>query len=134
LNSSYPSEFNRAAQLRFSMIGFQNHEYSINEYIDQDLFFIFMAEETTALQEVVVSGELNQFVTKIFGNKTTSKLICAALTTNRLGNEMGFIVRQLKRAMILKKFNISIVQNDFYPFRFRLNFYWSIFFWRLCCC
>ena len=92
-----------------------------------------MAEETTALQEVLVSGELTQFVTKILGNKTTSKLIYAAFTTNRLGKEMGFVVRQLKRPLILKKFNISVVQNDFYPLGFRLNFYWSIFFWRLCC-
>lgn len=118
-----PSQVDRSARLRFSMIGFQTQEYSLKDYIDQDLFFISMAEETTALEEVVVSSQRTQFVTKILGNKNTSKLVYAAFTTNRLGNEMGFVVRQRKRPMILKKFNISIVQNDFVPLRFRLNFY-----------
>ena len=47
----------------------------------------------------------------------------AAFTTNRLGNEMGFVVRGRKRPMILKKFNISIAENDYGPIRFRVNFY-----------
>jgi hypothetical protein len=111
------------ALLRLSMIGFQTIEYSLKDYIEQDLFFIPMAEETTALDEVVVSTQRTKFENKILGNKTTSKMIYSAFTTNRLGNEMGFVVRQRKRPMILKKFNISIVQNDFFPLRFRLNFY-----------
>ena len=82
-----------------------------------------MSEETTALDEVVVSSQRTKFETKILGNKTRSQMIYAAFTTNRLGNEMGFVVRQRKRPMILKKFNISIVQNDFFTLRFRLNFY-----------
>ena len=36
---------------------------------------------------------------------------------------MGFIVHGRKRPMILKKFNISIVENDNGPIRFRLKFY-----------
>ena len=36
---------------------------------------------------------------------------------------MGFVVRQRKRPMILKKFNISLVENDYGFIRFRLNFY-----------
>ena len=111
------------ALLRFSMIGYQTIEHSLKDYNEQDLFFIPMAEETTALDEVVVSTKRTKFEIKILGNKTTSDIIYAAFTTNRLGNEMGYVVRQRKRPMILKKFNISIVQNDYYPLRFRLNFY-----------
>jgi hypothetical protein len=118
-----PTEVDAAARLRFSMIGFQTKEHSLKDYIDQDLFFISLSEKNTALDEVVVSTQRTKFETKILGNKTTSKMIYAAFTTNRLGNEMGFVVRQRKRPMILKKFNISIVQNDFFPLRFRLNFY-----------
>ena len=42
---------------------------------------------------------------------------------HKLGNEMGFVVRQRKRPMILKKFSISLVENDYGPIRFRLNLY-----------
>lgn len=118
-----PSGVDGSARLRFSMIGFQTQEYSLNDYLDQDVFSVSMSEETTALDEVVVSSQRTKFETKILGNKTRSQMIYAAFTTNRLGNEMGFVVRQRKRPMILKKFNISIVQNDFFPLRFRLNFY-----------
>jgi len=64
-----------------------------------------------------------KYQTKILGNKTTSKLLYAAFTTNKLGNEMGFVVRGRKRPMILKKFNVSLVENDYGPIKFRLNFY-----------
>jgi hypothetical protein len=117
-----PQEYGQAV-LRFSMIGFETKEYPLNDYINQELFFISMAEETTALDEVMVSSKRTQFETKVLGNKTTSQMIYASFTTNLLGNEMGFIVRQRKRPMILKKFNFSIVENDFIPLRFRLNFY-----------
>ena len=118
-----PSGVDGSARLRFSMIGFQTQEYSLNDYLDQYVFSVSMSEETTPLDEVVVSSQRTKFETKILGNKTRSQMIYAAFTTNRLGNEMGFVVRQRKRPMILKKFNISIVQNDFFTLRFRLNFY-----------
>ncbi len=82
-----------------------------------------MAEETTALQEVLLSSERTQFVTKVLGNKTTSKFIYAAFTTNRLGNEIGFIVRKLKCPMILKNLIFLSLKMTFFPLRFRLNFY-----------
>ena len=118
-----PNGIDPTTILRFSMIGFQTQEYPLEDYIGQDLFFISMGEDTTILEEVVISTKRTEFETKILGNKTTSKMIYVAFTSNRLGNEMGFVVRQRKRPMILKKFNISIVQNEFFPLRFRLNFY-----------
>ncbi len=111
------------AVLQFSMIGFETKEYLLNDYLKQELFFIPMVEQITFLEEVVLSTERTKFETKILGNKTTSQKIYAAFTTNKLGNEMGFVVRQRKRPMILKKFNISIVENDYGLVRFRLNFY-----------
>lgn len=118
-----PNGVDTATMLRFSMIGFQTQEYALEDYVSQDLFFISMGEDTTVLEEVVISTQRTEFETKILGNKTTSKMIYVAFTSNRLGNEMGFVVRQRKRPMILKKFNISIAQNEFFPLRFRLNFY-----------
>lgn len=111
------------SNLRFSMIGFESKTYVLQEYLQKELLIIPLTEESTELEEVVVSTKRTQFETKILGNKTTTKLIYAAFTTNKLGNEMGFVVRQRKRPMILKKFNISLVENDYGLIRFRLNFY-----------
>ena len=111
------------SNLRFSMIGFESKTYVLQEYLQKELLIIPLTEESTELEEVIVYTKRTQFETKILGNKTTSKFIYAAFTSNKLGNEMGFVVRQRKRPMILKKFNISLVENDYGLIRFRLNFY-----------
>ena len=111
------------ATLRFSMIGFEPQDFTLQEYRDQKILTIPLKEKATALEEVVLTTKRNRYQTKILGNKTTSQLIYAAFTTNKLGNEMGFLVRGRKNPMILKKFNVSLVENDYGPIRFRLNFY-----------
>ena len=111
------------ATLRFSMIGFENQDFTLQEYRDQKIFTIPLKEKATALEEVVLTTKRNKYQTIILGNKTTSQLIYAAFTTNKLGNEIGFLVRGRKNPMILKKFNVSLVENDYGPIRFRLNFY-----------
>ena len=63
------------------------------------------------------------YKTKVLGNKTTSKLIYGTFTTNRLGNEVGIIVRARKSKMLVDEFNVSIVENTYGLVRFRLNFY-----------
>src|SRR6056300_60990 len=111
------------ATLRFSMIGFESRDFILKDYLDLQILTISLEEKATALEEVVLTTQRNKYQTKILGNKTTSQLIYAAYTTNKLGNEMGFIVRGRKNPMILKKFNVSLVENDYGPIRFRLNFY-----------
>lgn len=111
------------ATLRFSMIGFEPQDFTLQEYRDQKILTIPLKEKATALEEVVLTTKKNKYQTKILGNKTTSQLIYSAFTTNKLGNEMGFLVRGRKNPMILKKFNVSLVENDYGPIRFRLNFY-----------
>ena len=111
------------ATLRFSMIGFEPQDFRLQEYRDQKTLSIPLKEKATALEEMVLTTKRNKYQTKILGNKTTSQLIYAAFTTNKLGNEMGFLVRGRKNPMILKKFNVSLVENDYGPIRFRLNFY-----------
>ena len=94
------------------MIGFKSKTFLLEEYIQNELITIPLEEKATALEEVVVKTKRTNFQAKLLGNKTTSKFIYASFPTNKLGNEMGFVVRQRKRPMILKKFNISLVEND----------------------
>ena len=109
--------------LRLSMIGFESKTYILSDYLKQNPLEIYLSEETTALEEVILTSARREFQIKKLGNKTTSKTIYASFTSNKLGNEMGFIVRARKRPMILKKFNISIVENDYGPIKFRVNLY-----------
>ncbi|MBL6668818.1 MAG: carboxypeptidase-like regulatory domain-containing protein [Flavobacteriaceae bacterium] len=115
-------EYNRST-LRFSMIGFETKNFNLQDFIQKEILVIPLKEQATELKEVVVETKRTEFQTKTLGNKTTSKLIYVAFTSNKLGNEMGYIVRQRKRPMILKNFTISIVENEYGPIRFRLNFY-----------
>jgi|TARA_B110000285_G_C15097472_1_gene602941 hypothetical protein len=109
--------------LSFSMIGFESKSFTLSDFINQNKIKILLSEYSTALDEVVLSSKRKEYKTKILGNKTNSKTIYAAFTSNKLGNEMGFIVRARKYPMILKKFNISLVENDYGPIKFRLNLY-----------
>lgn len=117
------TEQNSRDTLRFSMIGFETKSYTLNDFINQNEIEVYLAEKSTALDEVILSSKRKNYQTKILGNKTTSKALYAAFTSNKLGNEMGFIVRARKHPMILKKFNISLVENDYGPIKFRLNIY-----------
>lgn len=118
-----PSDQYADALLRFSMIGFEPQDFRLNDFVKQQILTVRLKEKATTLEEVVLTTERNKYQTKVLGNKTSSKLIYAAFTTNKLGNEMGFIVRGRKNPIILKKFNLSLVENDYGPIRFRLNFY-----------
>jgi hypothetical protein len=117
------TEQNSRDTLRFSMIGFETKSYTLNDFINQNEIEVYLTEKSTALDEVILSSKRKNYQTKILGNKTTSKALYAAFTSNKLGNEMGFIVRARKHPMILKKFNISLVENDYGPIKFRLNIY-----------
>ena len=117
------TEQNIRDTLRFSMIGFETKSYTLNDFINQNEIEVYLTEKSTALDEVILSSKRKNYQTKILGNKTTSKALYAAFTSNKLGNEMGFIVRARKHPMILKKFNISLVENDYGPIKFRLNIY-----------
>jgi hypothetical protein len=111
------------ATLQFSMLGYETQTFDLEEFLELDHFLIALKEKPTELDEVIIETQARKFESKILGNKTTSKALYAAFTTNKLGNEMGFIVRQRKHPMILKKFNLSLVKNSYGPIRFRLNFY-----------
>jgi hypothetical protein len=90
-----PKKYGKS-NLRFSMIGYESKTFQLEEYLQNELIIIPLAEEATALEEVVVTTKRTNFQTKLLGNKTNSKFIYASFTTNKLGNEMGFVVRQRK--------------------------------------
>ena len=118
------AQLNAQDTLLFSMIGFESKSFVLKDFLAQQLIEVFLTEKATELDEVILTSDRKtKYQTKILGNKTTSKLLYAAFTTNKLGNEMGFVVRGRKRPMILKKFNVSLVENDYGPIKFRLNFY-----------
>ncbi len=114
----------RSDSLRFSMLGYESKTYLLADYLAAKPFEILLEEEAFSLDEVVVlSPKKKALKGKLLGNKTKSNLIYTSFTTNRLGNEMGIVIRSRKDPMELVYFEFNIVENDYGPIRFRLNLY-----------
>ena len=109
--------------VRFSMIGYGTLNFTVEE-LAQRLASndeLKMKVEATELKEVVVTnmkrGE------KLLGNKTESQSVTAAFTSNKLGNEVGMIMRVKGKVNQLKTFTASIASDNNPDVKMRLNFY-----------
>ena len=109
--------------LRFSMLGYESKSFLLDQFLEDRPFEIYLEEQAFALEEVVLTSPKKNYKGKMLGNKTKSNLIYTAFTTNRLGNEMGIVIRGRKDPMWLDYLEFNIVENDYGPIRFRLNIY-----------
>lgn len=50
--------------LRFSMIGFESKTYILSDYLKQNPLEIYLSEETTALEEVILTSARREFQIK----------------------------------------------------------------------
>lgn len=116
-------EGHSADTLRLSMLGYKTKEYTVATFAKQlaSNSEIKMDQKVTELKEVVVSNRKSG--TKLLGNKTESKSVTAAFTSNKLGNEVGTVMRIKGNMALLKTFAASIASDDNPPVKMRLNFY-----------
>lgn len=121
LTLDQPTE--RQDSLRFSMLGYEPKSFLLDQFLEDKPFEIYLNEQAFALEEVVLISPKKNLKAKLLGNKTKSNLIYTAFTTNRLGNEMGIVIRGRKDPMWLDYLEFNIVENDYGPIRFRLNIY-----------
>lgn len=109
--------------VRFSMIGYGTLNFTVEELAKRltSNEQLTMKVEATELKEVVVTnmkrGE------KLLGNKTESKNVTAAFTSNKLGNELGMMMRVKGKVNQLKTFTASIASDNNPEVKMRLNFY-----------
>jgi len=109
--------------LRISMLGYKTKEYIVSDFakvVDANSE-IKMEQHVTQLKEVVVSNRKSGG--KLLGNKTESKSVTAAFTSNKLGNEVGTVMKIKGTSALLKTFTASIASDNNPPVKLRLNFY-----------
>jgi hypothetical protein len=110
-------------KVRFSMIGLTTLEFSIEEFkkkcAGNGIFM--MQEETFALKEIVIVPKT--YITKIVGNKTTSKTISAGFRNNLLGHELGVLMKIKKRPAKINSVSFYFNQCIYDTIFYRLNVY-----------
>ncbi len=74
------------SELKISMLGYEPKSFTLEGFIQKNTVIVSLEEKSTALEEVVLTAKRTEFETKTLGNKTNSKLIYVAFTTNKLGN------------------------------------------------
>lgn len=109
--------------LRISMVGFQPKIYRVSDFkqLVSGNAPIFFSEAVYDLKEVRVFNR--KLTEKVFGNKTESKSTTAGFTSNRLGHEIGIIIKIKRSPTYLKEFNVSVAAEQAKPIKLRLNFY-----------
>ena len=114
--------------LRLSMIGFDTRDFQVAE-LETILLSnntLVLAEQTTFLEEVVLTAEKN-WDTRISGNSSTSKLLITGFTSNQLGNEIALFVKVKKTPAYIDGIQFSVVENIYPEVRFRVNVYSSTY-------
>ena len=79
-----------------------------------------MKKAQIQLREVVVSNK--KLKKKVIGNKTTTRKISAGFNTNKLGNEVGHIMK-IRRQTFIDALNVNIANNGIGKVKFRVNVY-----------
>ena len=116
-------EGHAADTLRISMIGYATIDLIVADAVKRlsANSEIQMKEQATELKEVVVSNRKQG--EKLLGNKTESRSIMGAFTSNKLGNEVGTVMKVKGALNKLKTFNVSIASDNNPNVKLRVNFY-----------
>ena len=108
---------------RVSMIGYKDMELTVAALHKHLLATpeIKMKPYTIEMEQVVITNKKEK--QKLLGNKTESKTISAGFTSDKLGHEIGMVMKIKGAPSLLKTFSASIASEDNPPVKLRLNFY-----------
>ncbi|WP_374951184.1 carboxypeptidase-like regulatory domain-containing protein [Mucilaginibacter sp.] len=107
--------------IKFSMIGYTAQSFKVADFLADNKQTIFLQPSVTELKEVKVSNR--KWKEGILGNASKSESTNAGFSTDRLGHEIGSIIKIKRSPTFLKKFNVHITDAPAYPVKLRLNFY-----------
>ncbi|GGH08095.1 carboxypeptidase-like regulatory domain-containing protein [Mucilaginibacter phyllosphaerae] len=111
-----------ADSLKLSMIGYKPLTYLVASFVKDNAHqTISLQPSVTQLKEVRVTNKKWKEVT--LGNTSHSKTSNAGFNSNRLGYEIGTIIKIKKSPTYLKQFNVTIAGDVNHPVKLRLNFY-----------
>lgn len=109
-------------RLRVSSVGFKALETTPEKLLKliKKSTQVKLAKMSVQLREVVISNK--KLKEKIIGNKTKSRSVAAGFTSNKLGNEVGLIMK-IKKQTFIDALNVNISSNDVGKVKFRVNVY-----------
>ncbi|MES2063765.1 MAG: carboxypeptidase-like regulatory domain-containing protein [Bacteroidota bacterium] len=111
-----------ADSIKLSMIGYIAQTYQVAAFINDARKSILLQPSVTQLKEVKVVSN-RKWKEGVLGNTSQSDNSNAGFRDNRLGYEIGTVIKIKKSPTYLKKFNVHISNASSYPVRLRLNFY-----------
>ena len=109
--------------LKLSIIGYKSLTYQVDDFVKNvnSHKTLLLQPAVTILKEVKVNN--HNWKQVILGNTTQSKSSNTGFTSNKLGNEIGTIIKIKKSPTFLKQFNASIAREIVDSVKLRLNFY-----------
>jgi len=112
-----------ADSLKISMIGYNALTYRVSDFLKNanSHKILLLQPSVTTLKEVKVRNHKWREV--VLGNTTQSKSSNAGFENNRLGYEMGTIIKIKRAPTWLKQFNTAIASEVTDSVKLRLNFY-----------
>jgi hypothetical protein len=113
---------NGSDSLRISMVGYVPQSFLVADLAERASHLnIKLVPAVNELKEVKVKNR--KWKTAILGNTTKSQNKDIGVGTNRLGDEIGAIIKIKRSPTWLKQFNASIVESAGDTVRLRLNIY-----------
>lgn len=121
-------KINVSDTVRISAIGYATKNIALADFQKQLLEnpIVLLEEEATQLDELVITYEKPEEVVMkedIMGNKTRSQRTSVGFTSNKLGNEIGMIMKLSVSPIQLKTFTASLTSMNNPKLKMRLNFY-----------
>lgn len=105
--------------LVFSILGYEPLHMPIASLKEKAV--IRLSPKSYTLSPVEILSESRK--QKTVGNTSTAKNMILELGGNKLGNELGSLIRIKKGRAILQNFQVNIVKNPYSKVKFRLNLY-----------
>lgn len=110
--------------LRISMIGYQTRNFLVGDLqknFPAGNMNVSLSQVATELKEVVVKPRKIKYA--LLGNDFHSKKVTAGFQSNKLGSEIGIIMRIKKAPSYVERVNFHIAQNKYDSAIWRVNIY-----------
>nr|WP_322623796.1 carboxypeptidase-like regulatory domain-containing protein [uncultured Flavobacterium sp.] len=109
--------------LRVSTLGYANRDFIVKDFVKAITSneVVLLKPESIKLDEVVVSNKKPK--QKTLGSGAKSKSMTLGFTSEKLGNELGALMKIKGSPTKLLKFTAQVTSSDNPPAKMRLNFY-----------
>ncbi|WP_158288447.1 carboxypeptidase-like regulatory domain-containing protein [Mucilaginibacter psychrotolerans] len=112
-----------ADSLRISMVGYVPRSFLVADFRKEYNSYKTIALQPALRQLNEVKVNNHKWKQVVLGNTTQSQSTNAGFSSNKLGNEIGAIIKIKKSPTYLKQFNASIASDVTDSVKLRLNFY-----------